>query len=427
MFPFITYKNNRLVIDAVDVENLTQKIPTPFYVYSASAMRKALADLKSAVHHPRVAIHYALKANSNIAVLKTLYNDGIGMDVVSAGEIKRCQAAGVDPSAIVFSGVGKSAADMDYALRAGIHQFNVESLPEITALHNIAQGLGKKAPVAVRINPDVDAKTHAKITTGNEENKFGINWDQALEACRRVAQASHLEFVGITTHIGSQITDATPFKNAFARVEEMVAQLRQNKIPVARVSLGGGLGIGYHNETIPLADYGKLVHDTAQRLTQGFDCMIELEPGRVLVGAAGVLITKVLYVKEGEFKESLAKKFLIVDAAMNDLIRPTLYEAYHPIDKVVRHDNPVHETYDIVGPVCETGDYLAQSRSMPACRAGEHVAIFCAGAYGASMASTYNSRNLIAEVLIDNEKFSLIRPALTIEKQIAWEYIPEWL
>lgn len=415
---FIYYNKGRLHIEGVEVEDLARQIGTPFYCYSGGAIVDAYRKLHEAVNHPRVKIFYAVKANSNVAVIRTLHGQGAGMDIVSAGEMARCLKAGVPARGIVFSGVGKTRDEIALALKEGIHQFNAESLPELEALSQVAGELGMTAPVALRINPDVDSGTHAKISTGKKENKFGIAWDDVEAAYARMARTPHLEAVGLSMHIGSQMTDTAPFAHAFARMEEMVKRLRAagNKVP--RVSLGGGLGIPYRGEAIPLAAFGRLVHETVQRLA----CEVELEPGRYLVGEAGVLISKVLYVKRGE-----AKNFLVIDAAMNDLIRPTLYEAYHPVGRVVENTMPDEAIYDVVGPVCETGDYLALERTLPLCQADDLVAIFCAGAYGASMASCYNSRALIPEILVEGRNFALIRPRLTIEQQLAWETMPDWL
>lgn len=419
MSEFITYKNGRLHVEGVDVTDIAEKVGTPFYVYSSAAMVSAFQRLRDVINHPRVKIFYAVKANSNIAVLKTLYRAGAGMDIVSGGEMKRALAAGIPGSAMVFSGVGKTEEEIRFALEKGIYQFNAESLPEIATINRVAGSMGKRAPLALRINPDVDAQTHAKIATGKEENKFGINWDHVLEACRMVAESPHLNFVGITTHIGSQITDLDPFRTAYDRVDEMVAMLRNaGGLDVQRVSLGGGLGIPYQGHAIPLEAYGRLVHETAELL----GATLELEPGRFLVGEAGALVTRVIHVKKGT-----AKNFVVVDAAMNDLIRPTLYEAFHPIQPVLEAGSGKTLSCDVVGPVCETGDYLGLDRQLPPLKSGDLLAVLCAGAYGASMASTYNSRSLVPEILVSGDKYGIIRPALTIEKQLAWEYIPEWV
>jgi diaminopimelate decarboxylase len=419
---YITHKNNRLMIEGVDIATLAGTTPTPFYIYSAATMRARYKNLTTAINHPRVKIFYAVKANSNIAVLRVLGNAGAGMDIVSAGEMKRALAAGITGAKIVFSGVGKTADEIAFALQNGIYQFNVESLPELDVINNVAGSLGLKAPVALRVNPDVDANTHAKISTGKKENKFGINWEQVEAAYTHAASLPHLNIMGLSAHIGSQITTTEPFAHCAARMHDMVTRLRTLGHTITRVSLGGGLGIPYQNETIPLDAYGALVRGFAETIQcDKTPCDVELEPGRYMVGESGILITKVIYVKKGS-----AKNYLVVDAAMNDLIRPTLYEAYHPISKVVENTAD-SATYDIVGPICETGDYFAENRTLPTCHAGDLIAVSMAGAYGATMSSMYNSRELIAELLVDGEKVAPIRHALTIEQQLLWETIPEFL
>jgi diaminopimelate decarboxylase len=416
----IAYKNKRLFVEKVDVAALAKRHGTPFYCYSAAAIKKAYRDLDKAIAHPRVSIHYAIKANSNLAVVKLLKECGAKMDIVSGGELQRCLAAGVKGKDIMFSGVGKTEEEMAYALKSGVGQFNVESLPEIDVLARVAARMKKKAVVALRGNPDIDAKTvNSKIATGKKENKFGIDWDCLTEACFRVTRHSSLQLTGLSIHIGSQITSLAPFRHTFAAVEKKVAQLRAAGHPIRRVSLGGGLGIHYHgNEKIDLAGFGKLVRECAKRL----NCDVELEPGRSLVGEAGILVTKILYVKK-----TAVKNFLVVDAGMNDLIRPTLYEAWHPIEPVVRPNKVKFDSYDVVGPVCETGDYFAHNRRLPALEADDFIAILCAGAYSASMSSTYNSRALCQEIMVYGQKSAVIRPRLTIEKQLAWENVPSWL
>jgi diaminopimelate decarboxylase len=415
----IAYKNNRLFVEEVDVAELAQTHGTPFYCYSASAMQKAYCDLEKAISHARVSIHYAVKANSNLAVIKVLAQCGAKMDIVSGGELKRCLAAGVKGEDIMFSGVGKTEEEMAFALRSGVGQFNVESLPEIDVLAKVAAGMNMQAPVALRVNPDIDAKTvSAKIATGKKENKFGIDWDcipQAFTYCKNLPS---LAVEGVSFHIGSQITTLEPFRDAFARAEEIVSQLRAAGHAVNRVSLGGGLGIVYRgNEQIDLSGFGKLVRECAGRL----NCDVELEPGRSLVGEAGILVTKILYVKK-----TAVKNFYIVDAGMNDLIRPTLYEAYHPIEPVVRPNKVNLDSYDVVGPVCESSDYFAHNRQLPALEPNDFIAILCAGAYSASMSSTYNSRALCEEIMVYGQKSAVIRPRLTIEQQLAWENVPAW-
>ncbi len=416
MTNLITHKNNRLKMEDVDIAELAATTPTPFYVYSAGIMRARFQELASAVNHPRVKIFFAVKANSNIAVLSLLGKAGANMDIVSSGEMKRALAAGIPGNRIVFSGVGKTDDELTFALQNGVYQINAESLPELTAINRVAAALNVKAPVALRVNPDVDAETHAKISTGKDENKFGISWDHVEAAFAKAKSLSHINALGLSAHIGSQITTTQPFINSAARMIEMVTKLRAQGHTIQRVSLGGGLGIPYQGEIIPLAAFGKLVRDFAEKM----QCDVELEPGRFLVGEAGLLVTKVIYVKEGT-----SKNFLIVDAAMNDLLRPTLYEAYHPITKVIESaQSGATQVYDIVGPICETGDYLAENRTLSPCQEGDLIAISMAGAYGATMSSMYNSRNLIGEVLVDGSKATVIRKPLTIEQQLLWENIP---
>lgn len=417
---FIAHKNTKLMMEDVDIAELAKTTPTPFYVYSANTMRARFAELTSAVNHPRVKIFFAVKANSNIAVLSLLGKAGANMDIVSAGEMKRALAAGIPGNRIVFSGVGKTDDELGFALKNGIYQINAESLPELTAINRIAAALNVRAPVALRVNPDVDAETHAKISTGKDENKFGISWGQVEAAFAKAASLPHINVLGVSAHIGSQITTTQPFINSAQRMIEMVTTLRAQGHAIERISLGGGLGIPYQGETIPLAEFGKLVHDFAEKMK----CDVELEPGRFLVGEAGLLISKVIYVKEAS-----SKSFLIVDAAMNDLLRPTLYEAHHPICKVIESPSAqthmaANQVYDIVGPICETGDYLAENRALSPCQAGDLIAISMAGAYGATMSSMYNSRTLIGEVLVDGNRAETIRKPLTIEQQLLWETIP---
>ncbi|MDX1922756.1 MAG: diaminopimelate decarboxylase [Alphaproteobacteria bacterium] len=413
---FIAHKNTRLMMEDVDIAELAKTTPTPFYVYSANTIRARYSELCSAVNHSRVKIFFAVKANSNIAVLSLLGKAGANMDIVSAGEMKRALAAGIPGNRIVFSGVGKTDDELEFALKNYIYQINAESLPELIAINRVAAALKVQAPVALRVNPDVDAETHAKISTGKDENKFGISWDHVEAAFAKAAALSNINVLGLSAHIGSQIITTQPFINSAARMEEMVTKLRAQGHSIQRISLGGGLGIPYQGETIPLTEFGKLVHDFADKM----NCDVELEPGRFLVGEAGLLISRVIYVKEAS-----SKNFLIVDAAMNDLLRPTLYEAHHPICKVIESPSaPANQVYDIVGPICETGDYLAENRALSPCQAGDLIAISMAGAYGATMSSMYNSRTLIGEVLVDGNRAETIRKPLTIEQQLLWETIP---
>jgi diaminopimelate decarboxylase len=416
---YFEYRDDRLFAEEVDLTALAEKVGTPFYVYSAATLRRHINVMRDAFHGIPTLIAYAMKANSNQAVLKVLANEGAGADVVSGGELERAIAAGIPPSRIVFSGVGKTVAEMRRGLEVGIHCFNLESEPELERLSDVAASMGKVAPVSVRINPDVDAGTHAKISTGKKENKFGIPYARAREVYQRTRELAGVKAVGVDMHIGSQITDMRPFDNAFALLAELVRGLRAEGHDIRHVDVGGGLGIPYHHDEAAPPDpraYAEIVRKHVATL----DCMLVLEPGRLIVGNAGILVTKVEYVKTGE------KTFVIVDAAMNDLIRPTLYEAHHDIQPVVRSNLP-RITADVVGPVCETGDYIAKDRTMEGVREGDLLSIMTAGAYGAVMASTYNSRPLIPEVLVDARHWAVIRRRPTVDELIAMDTVPEWL
>jgi diaminopimelate decarboxylase len=417
------YRDGALFAEEVDLTALAETVGTPFYVYSAATLRRHVQVLRDAFAGERVLIAYAMKALSNQAVLKLLGREGAGADVVSGGELERAVAAGIDPEKIVFSGVGKTVGEMRRGLALGIKCFNLESEPELERLNLIAGEMGKVAPVSVRINPDVDAETHAKIATGKAENKFGIPYERARAVYARIAELPNVRAVGVDMHIGSQITRMAPFDAAFARLAELVRTLRADGHAIAHVDVGGGLGIPYELDEAAPPDpnaYAAIV----KRHLGGLDAEIVLEPGRLIVGNAGILVTKVEYVKTPELPDG--KTFVIVDAAMNDLIRPTLYEAHHDIQPV-RHANRPAITADIVGPVCETGDYLALGRHLPGVAAGDLLAVMTAGAYGAVMASTYNSRALIPEVLVDGDKWHVIRARPSIEALIAQDSVPDWL
>jgi diaminopimelate decarboxylase len=363
-----------------------------------------------------------MKSLSNQAVIKVLGDAGAGMDVVSVGEYLRAKAAGIPGDRIVFSGVGKTAEEMRVAISGGIRQFNVESEPEMAVLDQVAQSLGAVVPITIRVNPDVDAKTHAKIATGKSENKFGIPISRAREVYAMAGAMAGLKVVGIDVHIGSQLTELAPFEAAYNKVAELTEQLRADGHDIKRLDLGGGLGIPYTrtNEAPPLpTDYGALIQRTVGHL----GCEIEIEPGRLISGNAGLMVSKVIYVKSGEDRE-----FLILDGAMNDLIRPAMYEAWHDIVPVIEPApgaEPVK--YDIVGPICESGDTFAKAREMPKLAADDLVAFRSAGAYGAVMSSEYNSRPLIPEVLVNGDQFAVIRARPTYEEMIARDTLPEWL
>jgi len=413
------YRGDRLFAEEVDVTALAGKVGTPFYVYSAATFRRHVRVMREAFTGINTLIAYAMKANSNQAVLKLLAREGSGADVVSGGELERAIAAGIPPEKIVFSGVGKTFAEMRRGLELGIHCFNLESEPELERLSDVAVSMGVMAPVSVRINPDVDAGTHAKISTGKAENKFGIPFARAREVYARIAALPGVRAVGVDMHIGSQITNMAPFDNAFALLAELIRDLRGAGHDIRHADVGGGLGIPYHLDDAappdPLA-YAAIVRKHIAPL----GISLVLEPGRLIVGNAGILVTRVEYVKEG------AKTFVIVDAAMNDLIRPTLYEAHHDIQPVV-HSNLPQITADVVGPVCETGDFIAQDRKMEGVKEGDLLAVMSAGAYGAVMASTYNTRALVPEVLVDGSKWHVIRPRRSIEELIALDSVPDWV
>ena len=416
------YIDGVLHAENVPVPEIAKAVGTPFYVYSTATLERHYKVFAGAFADVDAMVCYAMKANSNQAVLKTLAKLGAGIDVVSGGELRRALGAGVPASRIMFSGVGKTVAEMDYALEAGIYCFNIESEPELEVLNLRAVKVGKRAHVSFRINPDVDARTHAKISTGKKENKFGISYERARAVYAHAATLPGIEVTGIDMHIGSQITELQPFEDAFRLLRELVEALRTDGHTISHVDIGGGLGIPYRedNNPPPLPDaYAHIVKNELKSL----NCKIVTEPGRLIVGNAGILVTEVIYVKDGG-----EKTFVIVDGAMNDLIRPTLYEAYHGIRPVVQPtaDAPRIKA-DIVGPVCETGDYLALDREMAAPQPGDLIAVSSAGAYGAVQAGTYNSRLLVPEVLVKDDKFHVIRPRGTYEELIALDSVPAWL
>ncbi|MBB4401759.1 MULTISPECIES: diaminopimelate decarboxylase [Rhizobium/Agrobacterium group] len=416
------YIDGVLHAENVPVPEIAKAVGTPFYVYSTATLERHYKVFSSAFADVDAMVCYAMKANSNQAVLKTLAKLGAGIDVVSGGELRRALAAGVPASRIMFSGVGKTVAEMDYALEAGIYCFNIESEPELEVLNLRAMKAGKRAHVSFRINPDVDARTHAKISTGKKENKFGISYERARAVYAHAATLPGIEVTGIDMHIGSQITELQPFEDAFRLLRELVEALRTDGHTISHVDIGGGLGIPYRddNNPPPLPDaYAHIVKNELKSL----NCKIVTEPGRLIVGNAGILVTEVIYVKDGG-----EKTFVIVDGAMNDLIRPTLYEAYHGIRPVVQPaENTPRIKADIVGPVCETGDYLALDREMAAPQPGDLIAVSSAGAYGAVQAGTYNSRLLVPEVLVKDDQFHVIRPRGTYEELIALDSVPAWL
>jgi diaminopimelate decarboxylase len=413
------YKNGRLHAEGLDLMRIAEAVGTPVYVYAASGIERRYREYREALNGADATICYALKANDNQAIVSLLAKLGAGADTVSEGEIRRALAAGVDPKKIVFSGIGKSAEEMSFALSAGIGQFNLESEPEVDLLADVARQMGKRARIAVRVNPDVDAGTHAKITTGRKENKFGIDIDRAPAVFKRAAAHGSLEPVGVASHIGSQITSLEPYRAAFARMIDLVQTLRADGIAISVLDVGGGLGVAYANEVPEIGDYAAIARDAGRAA----GCRLVLEPGRRIVAEAGVLLTKVLFVKEGT-----AKTFVIVDAAMNDLIRPTLYDAYHPIVTVAEPQKATRlKSVDIVGPICESGDFFAKEREMPPVTSGDILAITCAGAYGAVMSSSYNGRLLVPEVLVRGEHCAVVRPRPTYDDLIGRDRVPDWL
>ncbi len=417
-----SYKNGILHAEDVSLEEIAKKVGTPFYCYSTATLERHYTVFKQVFDGIDTLICYAMKANSNQAVLKTLANLGSGADVVSEGELRRALLAGIPPEKIVFSGVGKTSFELKAALDAGILCINVESEPELHNLSRIASEMGKEAHVSFRINPDVDAKTHDKIATGKSENKFGIPLKDAERVYAEAARLPGVKPTGIDMHIGSQITDLQPFDNAFSRLGALIRSLREQGHAIDHVDLGGGLGIPYKHDNLPPPDpqnYAKVVRHHVESL----DCRVIFEPGRLIAGNAGILVGEVIYVKQGE-----AKTFIIGNVGMNDLIRPTLYEAHHDVLCIEEKKSDAEWiTADLVGPVCETGDYIAQDRSMPLMKSGDLFAVLSAGAYGAVQSNTYNTRPLVAEVIVKNNVYEIIRPHMSVDCIINIDNIPKWL
>ncbi len=417
------YVDGAMRAEGVDLARLARDVGTPFYCYSSATLIRHFQVFSDAFADTPSLVCYALKANSNQAVLKTLARLGAGMDVVSEGELRRARAAGVPGSRITFSGVGKTAREISLALDENILCFNVESEPELEAISRIAAAKGATAPVSLRVNPDIDAKTHAKISTGKAENKFGVPISRARDVYRRAAALPGVRVVGVDMHIGSQIVDLQPFDQAFALLADFVRELRADGHVIEHVDLGGGLGIPYHEDENPDSYHPERYAAVVKKRANSLGCKLLFEPGRLIVGNAGILVTSVIYVKKGE-----AKNFVIVDAAMNDLIRPTLYDAHHDIKPVAEPAaGSARLVADVVGPVCETGDYLALARDMAEPAAGDLLAVMSAGAYGATQAGTYNSRLLAPEVLVDGERWAVIRPRPSYDELIGLDRLPEWL
>jgi diaminopimelate decarboxylase len=413
------YRNGVLHAEAVNLVDLAQAVATPFYCYSTATLRRHYDVFADAFADVKALICYAMKANSNQAVIKTLAGFGAGADVVSEGELKRARAAGIAPDKIMFSGIGKTAAELALAVDEGILCVNVESEAELELLSSIAKGKGRTARISVRVNPDIDPKTHAKIATGKSENKFGIPISRARDVYARAAKLPSLEVTGVDMHIGSQITELEPFDDAFALLSDFVRTLRADGHAISHVDLGGGLGIPYREDNDP-PPHPEAYAAMVKRATRDLDCMLIFEPGRLIVGNAGILLTRVLYLKRGE-----AKTFV---AGMNDLIRPTLYEAHHE-SRPVREPRPdaARIVADVAGPVCESGDFLALERDMVAPGSGDLLAVMTAGAYGAVQAGTYNTRALVPEVLVRENEWALVRPRLEVSDLIALDRLPPWL
>lgn len=417
------FKQGQLHAEEVPLEEIAEAVGTPVYVYSQATLERHFKVLDEALAGTDHLICFAMKANPSLAVASVLAKLGAGADVVSEGEARIALAAGIAPEKIVFSGVGKTEAELTFALEVGIGQLNLESVEELHELSEIAGKLGKKAKIALRVNPDVDAGTHAKITTGLKENKFGIDWTEAHNVYKKAMRLSGIEVVGVAVHIGSQLTDLQPFKDAFLRVRDLVAMLQADHIPIRHIDLGGGLGVPYEpgvNETPPLpSDYAKMVKATVGDL----GCKLVFEPGRLLVGNAGVLLSRVVRIKEGA-----VKSFVVVDAGMNDLMRPALYDAYHDIKPVKEPKaGAAKRAVDVVGPICESSDVFASGRLLPQLAKGDLLVFGTAGAYGANMASEYNGRPLVPEVMVKDDKFAVIRPRPSYDQMIGAQKLPEWV
>ncbi len=416
---YFEYRDGTLHAEEINLAALADEVGTPFYCYSGGALRHHYETFAAAMPKGSL-IAYSVKANGNLAILRQLARLGCGADIVSGGELRKALTAGILPSRIVYSGVGKTVREMAQALAAGILQFNVESEAELEALNGVALALGTQAPIAIRVNPDVDARTHAKITTGTKQSKFGISWNRAHEVYAHAAGLKGIRIVGIDCHIGSQIVELEPFEAAFRRIIALAQELRAQGHAINSIDFGGGLGVAYRADNAPPADpsaYGAMI----ARLTRSLDAQLIFEPGRRIVAEAGVLVARVIYIKETE-----TKRFVILDAGMNDLLRPALYDAYH---EIVPLNGPKANTtvYDVVGPVCETADLFAHERTLPELKAGDLVAILTAGAYGAVMASSYNARPPAAEVLVDAKDWAIIRARADEDALVQQDQLPPWL
>ncbi len=410
------YIGNKLHCESVPVDSIAAKVRTPFYLYSTETLTRHFKAFDSAFSLPHITC-FAVKSCSNIAILRLFARLGGGADIVSGGELFRVLKAGMDPKKIVYSGVGKTEDELRFALGAKILLFNVESIQELETLQGVAAEMGIKAPVSFRVNPDVDPKTHAYISTGLAKNKFGIPIEQALEVYQQAEEMANIDTLGVSCHIGSQLTDLSPFVESLNKIKGFIRKLEGDGIAISYLDLGGGLGIRYDDEEPP---HPSAYADAIMKEMGEFDCTLILEPGRVIVGNAGILVTKVLYTKTGE------KKFIIVDAGMNDLARPSLYGAFHSIQPVERRDQGT-EIVDVVGPICETGDFLSKGRELPICERGNLLGVMSAGAYGFTMSSNYNSRPRVCEILVNDDSFHVIRKRETYDQLIAGESIPDFL
>ena len=416
------YRDGVLHAEAVNLDTLAASVGTPFYCYSTTTLTRHYQVFAGAFDDVPALVCYAMKANSNQAIIRTLAKLGAGADVVSGGELKRARAARILADKIMFSGIGKTASELALAVDEGILCVNVESEPELELLSSIAASKGRTANVSVRVNPDIDAKTHHKIATGKAENKFGIPISRARDVYTHAGKLKGLKVTGVDMHIGSQITELDPFGNAFALLAEFVRMLRADGHTISHVDLGGGLGIPYRDSDEP-PPHPEAYAEVVKRATRDLDCRLIFEPGRLLVGNAGILVTRVLFVKHGE-----AKTFVVVDAAMNDLIRPTLYDAHHEIWPVAQQVSSAHRIRaDVVGPVCESGDFLALNRELVEPAPGSLVAVMSAGAYGAVQAGTYNTRALVPEILVNGAEWAVVRPRLEVDQLIALDRMPKWL
>jgi diaminopimelate decarboxylase len=416
------YGPEGLACEGVPLARIAAEVGTPVYVYSRATLERHFTVFRGALELAGVVdplIAYAVKANSNVAVLKVLGDLGAGADTVSEGEVRRALAAGIPADRIVFSGVGKARREIEFALKAGVAEINVESEPELNLVADVAASLGLRAKVAFRVNPDVAAGGHAKIATGKAENKFGVSFAEAARLYANASNSAHLDPIGVACHIGSQITDLAPMREAFTKMRGLVEQLLGEGLSVERLDLGGGLGVPYFNMPTPPspADFAAMVGE----VTKGLPVKLAFEPGRVIAANAGVLVSEVLHVHE----RPEGKRFLVIDAAMNDLLRPAMYDAFHDIRPLVKRDGEA--VYDVVGPICETGDTFTRDRQMQALKAGELVAFMSAGAYGAAMASEYNTRPLVPEVLVDGDKFAVIRARPSYEEILARDLVPDWV